>query len=129
MSSSAQKLYSSTAVRVALTAVCEKQVEERSLSDLHRTTEVFLCVSAQIQEQPLHYLHLATLREYLRFDFADLTGLDVSTDRARISFPFLSYIHYSLRMCLTCICALLMDLTRRNISVDCAYRNILSCHY
>lgn len=41
------------------------------------------CVcAAQIQEQPLHYLHLATLREYLRFEFADLTGLDVSTNRA-----------------------------------------------
>ena len=39
--------------------------------------------AAQIQEQPLHYLHLATLREYLRFEFADLTGLDVSTNRAR----------------------------------------------
>ena len=38
--------------------------------------------AAQIQEQPLHYLHLATLREYLRFEFADLTGLNVSTDRA-----------------------------------------------
>lgn len=41
-----------------------------------------LCAT-QIQEQPLHYLHLATLREYLRFEFADLTGLDVSTNRAR----------------------------------------------
>ena len=68
---------------MALTAACEKQVEERLLSELHRAIEMFLCVPAQIQEQPLHYLHLATLREYLRFEFADLTGLDVSTNRAR----------------------------------------------
>ena len=39
----------------------------------------------QIQEQPLHYLHLSTLREYLRFEFADLTGLDLATDCARRS--------------------------------------------
>ncbi len=39
----------------------------------------------QIQEQPLHYLHLSTLREYLRFEFADLTGLDLATDCAQRS--------------------------------------------
>ena len=53
---------------------------------------------AQIQEQPLHYLHLATLREYLRFEFADLTGLDVTTNRTR-----LKYCVCTLTLCL-CKC-------------------------